>query len=177
MENKTIGDIYAANDQIRGKFKSIIANVTEEQARTLPEGEKWTFAEFVEHIGIVENEMIKACAKLLEKAQADNKSSDGSLVISDNFLEKSVRTRAEKLEAPERVRPTGTPTVAQSVVVLDTNRKKLNELRPLFEQFDGSEHTFPHPYFGGLTAHEWLVLIGGHEARHLAKIEKYVEML
>ena len=177
METKTIGDVYAANDQIRGKLKLLIANVTEEQAQKLPEGEKWTFAQFVEHIGIVENGMIQICTKLLEKAQADDKSSDGSLKISDNFLEKSIHARAAKLEAPERVRPTGTATVSQSVTVLDANREKLNELRPLFEQFDGSEHTFPHPFFGGLTAHEWLVLIGGHEARHLAKIEKYVAAL
>jgi hypothetical protein len=37
--------------------------------------------------------------------------------------------------------------------------------------FDGDTHKFPHPYFGPLSAVEWLVLLGGHEARHLQQIK------
>ena len=33
-------------------------------------------------------------------------------------------------------------------------------------------HKFPHPFFGELSATEWLVLLGGHEARHTAQIER-----
>jgi len=41
----------------------------------------------------------------------------------------------------------------------------------LFETNDGNQNKFPHPYFGDLSAIEWLVLIGGHEVRHLRQIK------
>jgi hypothetical protein len=53
---------------------------------------------------------------------------------------------------------------------MDENRTRLAELRPLFDSVDCSGHTFPHPAFGDLTAHDWLALLGGHETRHIAQI-------
>ena len=57
---------------------------------------------------------------------------------------------------------------------MENSRERLNELRPLFEEFDGDTAKFPHPYFGDLSAVEWLVLLGGHEERHLKQIQTNV---
>ncbi len=174
MENMTIADIYAANDQIRQTLKSMVAGVSEEQASVTPEGEKWTLAHFVEHIGIVEGGVVQICSKLLAAARADNKSADGTLKLSDNFKSKSAEIVNVKLEAPDRVKPGGTQTLAESLAKLDENRAALNQLRPLFESFDADTHKFPHPFLGEMTAHEWLLMIGRHEARHLEQLKKFV---
>ena len=55
---------------------------------------------------------------------------------------------------------------------LDETRKSLEDLRPMFESVECSEFKFPHPFFGDLTAHEWLALVGGHELRHTQQIER-----
>jgi hypothetical protein len=55
---------------------------------------------------------------------------------------------------------------------MEESRNRLNELRPLFESVECSDQKFPHPAFGELTAHEWLALVGGHEARHIAQIKR-----
>jgi hypothetical protein len=55
MNNQTIGDIYATNDKIREKTKRLVASLTDRQTSDLPEGEKWTIAEIVEHIAIVQD--------------------------------------------------------------------------------------------------------------------------
>ncbi len=177
MENMTIADIYAANDQIRQNLKSMVGNISETQAQILPEGEKWTLAQFVEHIGIVEGGMSQICGKLLAAAQSENKASDGSLKLSDEFKSKAAEIINLKLEAPERVLPSGAHTLAQSLAKLDENRAALNEMRPLFESLDGTEHKFPHPFLGNLTAHEWLLMIGRHESRHTEQLKKYLEKL
>ncbi len=59
MNNQTIGDIYANNDKLRDKTKKLVASLTDEQTAVLPEGEKWTIAEIVEHIAIVQDGMTK----------------------------------------------------------------------------------------------------------------------
>ncbi len=174
MNNQTIGDIYAKNDKIRENTKQIVAALSDEQTVSLPDGEKWTIAEIVEHIAIVQDGMTKISAKLLTKAQAAGKSSDGAARLSENFAAKAAEAATLKFEAPDRVRPTGNQTIKESLQKMDEAREELEKLRPLFESVECSDYKFPHPFMGDLTAHEWLALIGGHEARHLKQIKNRV---
>lgn len=172
MNNQTIADIYAANDNVRAKLKETILNLSGEQLTFLPEGEKWTIAHIVEHIAIVEDGMSKISAKLLAKAESAGKKATGVAVLTENFAKKASEARALKLEAPDRVHPTGNQSIDESLAKMEENRRTLEKLRPLFETVECSDYKFPHPFMGDLSAHEWLVLVGGHEARHLAQIER-----
>ena len=73
MNYQTISDIYEANDRVRAKLKAVVSGVTDEQASTLPDGEKWTIREFVEHIAIVDEGMMRICAKMLNAARENGK--------------------------------------------------------------------------------------------------------
>ena len=171
MNNQTISDIYANNDKIHEKTKQFVASLSDEQTAAMPEDEKWTIAEIVEHIAIVQDGMTKISAKLLTQAKAAGKTSDGTARLSENFATKAAEAQQLKFEAPDRVRPTGTQTIAESLTKMEETRRALEDLRPLFESVECSDFKFPHPFMGDLTAHEWLALIGGHEARHLKQIE------
>lgn len=172
MKYQTIEEVYAANDKIRAKFLEIVGNISDERANALPDGEKWTIAQIVEHVAIVEEGMSKISYKLLNDAKENGKNWDGSINLSENFAEAARAATRQKIEAPERVQPSGNASIADSVKKLEENRRKLYELKPLFETVDCSENKFPHPAFGDLTAHEWLALVGGHEFRHLEQIKK-----
>ena len=171
MNYQNISEIYEANDKIRARLKETVSNLTDEQANFLPEGEKWTAANIVEHLAMVDQGMTQICAKLLSKAQAESGKAGGEAKISEEFLQKLVHGREQKFNAPERVHPSGQISIAESLSKMNENRQRLEELRPLFETVECSEFKFPHPAFGDLTAHEWLALLGGHEARHLKQIE------
>ncbi len=174
MNYKTIADVYEANDRIREKLKTIVSELTEEQANFLPEGEKWHIASVMEHLATVEEGMTKISAKLLSKAETDGKTSDGTIRLSENFVEsiKKADEEDQKFVAPERVHPQGQQTVAESLKKMETNREYLNNLRSKFEEIDGTEYAFPHPAFGNLTAQDWLALIGVHEIRHTNQIKR-----
>lgn len=175
MNYQTISEIYEANDKIREKLKNVVANLTDEQVNTLPDGEKWTIAEFVEHISIVDEGIMRISAKLLNEAKANGKTSDGTAKFSVEFVQKISAGRDSKFEAPERVHPTGTKTIAESLAKMDENRQKLEDLRSLFDSVECSDVKFPHPAFGDMSAHEWLALLGGHEVRHIKQIENLLE--
>lgn len=177
MNYQTISDIYEANDRVRAKLKATVANLPEDVAGALPEGEKWTVKDFVEHIAIVDEGIMRISAKLLNAAKENGKQSDGAARISEDFVQKAAGARDVKLEAPERVRPTGTKSITESLAKMDETRQKLEELKPLFESVECSDFKFPHPAFGDMTAHDWLALIGGHEARHLKHIERVLEKI
>lgn len=174
MKNQTIADIYQTNDKIHEKLKQTIADLNDKQLTFLPDGEKWTVTQIVEHIAIVKDGMTKISAKLLAQGQAEGKSSNGNAILTENFIQKAGESRRLKFEAPERIHPTGNLTVEQSLAKMNEDNEKLEQLRPLFETVECSNHKFPHPFMGDLSAHEWLALIGGHEARHTAQIERIV---
>lgn len=171
MNYQTISEIYGANDQIREKLKLTVGSLSGEQAETLPDGEKWTIREFVEHIAIVDGGITQISAKLLNEAKENGKTADGAAKFSDDFAGKLAAGRDAKFEAPERVKPTGTKSIAESLAKMEETRKTLEELKPLFDSVECADVKFPHPAFGDLSAHEWLALKGGHEMRHIKQIE------
>ncbi len=175
MNYQTISEIYDANDQIRVQLKATVANLDDAQANALPDGEKWTIAGFVEHIAMVDEGIMRISAKLLNEAKANGKASDGAAKFSVDFGQKMAAGRGAKFEAPERVQPSGTKTIAESLAKMEETRRALEELRPLFESVECADVKFPHPAFGDLSAHEWLVLLGGHELRHIKQIETRLE--
>ncbi len=170
-----IKEIYENNDKIREKTKQLVAELTDEQTAFLPENEKWTIAHIIEHIAIVQDGMAKISAKLLTQAQAAGKSADGAARLSENFVQKAAEAKTLKFQAPDRVHPTGNQTIEDSLKKMDETRVELEKLRPLFESVECSDFKFSHPFMGELTAHEWLTLVGGHEARHLRQIENMLE--
>ena len=172
MQQKTIAEIYAANDRVRSELKKTIAGLTHEQASILPKGENWTIANILEHISIVGDGMGRICNKLLRKAEASGMRSKGSVTLSDGYLQRGAELASAKVEAPEMVRPTGDVSITAAMAKLDDNHSRLDELRPLFESVDSETYKFPHPFLGEMSAAEWLTMIGEHEARHLEQIKR-----
>lgn len=177
MNFQSIDEIYTANDEAREVLKALLGEISDEEAGRLADGERWTVAQIVEHIVTVNDGVFRICRKLLGKAKEAGTPASKTLNVSDAFLDRSVEVHQVKLQAPERVHPTGSVTVEESLAKLDENRRQMDELRPLFAEFDGDTAKFPHPYFGEISAVEWLIMAGGHEARHTNQIRNVLEKL
>jgi hypothetical protein len=177
MNYTTIEEIYNGNMKIRARLKEILGEIPDEKLSALPEGEKWTVAQIVEHISIVDESTLKICAKLLKKAQDAGRTTPRGVVISEHFLQKGAEIATIKVEAPSFVQPKGEQTLAESLAKLDATQSRADELRDLFMSVDGTEFKFPHPFFGEISAQEWLALKGGHEMRHIRQIEKLLEKI
>lgn len=177
MQFNSIADVYAANDHVRSNFRDILTDVSDDEAAAAVDDSKWTIAEIAEHVAIVNGGMARICSRLLSKAQAEGLTANGGIKLSDDFMNKSAEIAGMKVEAPEMVHPSGGRTIADSLKAIDEIASSLDELRPLFESVDSVTHKFPHPFFGDLSASEWLVLLGGHQARHAAQIQRILVQL
>jgi DinB superfamily len=177
MNYQSIEDIYTANDKIRENLKQVLSNVSDEQAGVLPEGETWSIANIAEHLSMVDFGMMRICAKLLNGAKDAGLSSNGEINVRSDIQEKFAGAKDIKVDAPETVQPRANQTIAESLAKMDESRRSLNELRTLFESVGCEGFTFPHPAFGDLNSNEWLVLLGGHEARHTAQIQRLLDKM
>lgn len=173
MNYESIADIYSANAKARENLYATLEGISESEATTQPDGEKWSIGHVVEHISMVETGVSMICSRMVEAAKADGKTSDGSFALSPQFLESVTRLVSgnTKVEAPDRVQPTGEVAIQDSLAKLTAATATLETLRSDLESTDVTGHTFPHPYFGALTATEWLVITGLHERRHTGQIE------
>ncbi len=177
MKFDTIADIYSANRSVRERLAGVLSTVKPDEAVARPEGETWSIEQIVEHLTMVEFGTARICTKLVNEAKQSGKLSNGRIELSALFAERSAQVSTQRLEAPDRVYPTGKVTIPESFERMDANKKLFDDMRPDLERYDLSQHKFAHPYFGDITAAEWLVLLGGHELRHTKQIEKLLETL
>lgn len=172
MNYNSVGEIFEAIDKTDDKLKQRISNLTEEQVNSRANGEGWSVAEIVEHIGVVKGGVVQITAKLLAQAESEGIKSDGNFAAPMSFVERTAAVREQKLSAPERVHPQGNQTIAESLAKLDESHRALAAFRPRIETVDSSNAKFPHPFFGDLNLYEWLAIAGLHELRHLQQIER-----
>ena|SRR5436190_2670786 len=172
MRYETFADIYSAGLKVRAALAETLSGISPAEATLLPDGEKWTIGQIVEHLSMVDSGISRICAKLLGEAKGIGKPSDGILKLSPDFLEKAAVVADVKVEAPERVQPTGNVSVADALGKMTANRPAIETLRADLEKYDLSGPKFPHPYFGDITAAEWLVVAVGHEHRHTKQIQR-----
>jgi hypothetical protein len=177
MKYESIADIFSANKKIREGLEIVLGGVSPEEAGRKPEDGSWSIQQIVEHVALVAGGTARICSKLVDGARADNKASDGRFSLSDEFNHHSEMAAAAKIEAPERVQPTGTVTLAESIQKLAETEGAIEPLKSDMERLDLTGHTFPHPFFGDLTAAEWLVVAGGHEMRHTLQIQRVLEQI
>jgi DinB family protein len=177
MDFSSVPEIYKHIDRTRARLLSAVEGLSEEQQGFRPAPDRWSVAELVEHLSIVEGNVATLLDKLLSKAEASGagvaSAEDFDPVSIEEFVE---RTRGVKLEAPERIRPTGR-SFADSLARLRESRAALHALRPRVERADGRAIRFQHPAWGLLDLYQWILFVGAHEDRHLAQIEALKETM
>jgi uncharacterized damage-inducible protein DinB len=189
---QSIADIYAANEAVRRQLTERVEALSDAQQTSRPTEDCWTVTEIIEHLSIIEQNMVRLIGMLLNKAesaaatQASAPTGDASQAAADAAgarpfkpftLDDLVETiRDKKLTAPEQVRPGGRMALADALANLQSTRATIESFRPRLEAAaDLETATYPHPAFGELNAAQWLAFIGHHEARHLRQIESLLD--
>jgi uncharacterized damage-inducible protein DinB len=165
--NEIFDDIDKTRNQLNEKVSALDADA---QNFRLDET-SWSATQIIEHLAIVESGLVPLVHKLLKKAETDGVPSDGNLVPPISMVENAAKVADKKLEAPERIRPEGKATLAESLAKLEESHRAIHNLLPRITAVDARNTAFPHPFFGNLNLYEWLAFIGLHETRHLRQIE------
>lgn len=172
MAYQSLGEIFTSIDETRARLVERMGSLGAGQETTRADAEAWSVAEIVEHLSLVEKQIVKLTTLMLMKAESSGAqaSADGSIepLSFDHIIERSER---EKYQAPETARPSGSVSIADSLSVMRSTREALHGLRPRLEATDLATVSYPHPAFGALNPYQWLVMIGFHEDRHLRQID------
>ena len=152
----------------REGFLKSLDGLSEAQWRFKAAPDKWSIAEVAEHIAISEGTILGLITTQMLQAPPP-KPGEG---ISDQKLIAGVTDRSQKGQAPEMLRPVN-KWATRDALVKDFNAdrdKTIEWLKTTTENLRA--HAAPHPAFGPLDVHQWILLVAGHSARHTAQIEE-----
>jgi hypothetical protein len=156
----------------RAVLRQALEEAPPELRERRPAPDRWSVAEVLEHLAIVERQISKLLDRGLRTALASGPlpaGSDASPVLPTIDAQRLL-DRGRRLEAGERVRPSQGLTAAAAWLLLQETRASLQGVLLAGDGLRTDAITAPHPSLGALTFHQWFAFVGFHEARHAAQI-------
>jgi len=170
----SLAEILAAKTSALKNIEQCTLTLNREQATFRPADGGWSIQDILEHLSIVESQLVRLMTTLTDKAGAatgPNPPVHSFEVSLEPYLE---RSRAEKYVTREKFGPTGNVKAADSLKVLQGVQGELLNLRPRLQSVDPTLVRFPHWVFGPLDLAQWLAFVGVHEERHLGQIHAII---
>jgi len=149
----------------RDRLLEALQGLSDAQWNFKPSSERWSIAENMEHMAIVEGRVGEIIGKMGE-APADSADRDAKQV--DAFVIANVPDRSRRVQAPERLAPSGRWTGAGALEHFLQSRVQTEELLRSAPHLRG--HVIPHPILGPWDGYEWILGASGHCARHTSQI-------
>ena len=138
---------------------------SEEQFHYKPAADRWSIAEILEHITIIEY-AVHAIIGRMPQAPADAGDRNHSEI--EEFIVANVPLRTGKIVAPEAICPKGQWPPEESLQRFVDGRTKMLQLLAEAPALRG--HIVPHPILGDWDGYQWILAAAGHSARHTAQI-------
>ncbi len=152
--------------QTRDGVVAATKGLSEAQMKFKPAADRWSVAETLEHIALVEDLIFQNVTEKIMKAPPGAADRDTAKI--DAMVLAVIPDRSRKAQAPPPVVPTGRWTPAETLDHFLKSRAKtvaFLEATP-----DLREHVAESPLKQPMDAYQWLLFMGAHSERHTKQI-------
>lgn len=167
-----ITELLAYLDQQRAELRAAFDAVPPDRRDQSPAPDRWSAAQIVEHVAMVERRVAAVIASRVALAREVRLESDTSrdpVLPAMNLSQLTDRSRP--LKAPETAQPTGLGWMEAWAAL-----ERAGQLvRGAASDGDGlalGVLAAPHPVMGPMSIYEWIAFVGAHEGRHAAQIRE-----
>lgn len=171
-----IADIRTTLATDRASLRSAVDRVPAALRQQRPAPDRWSVAEVLEHLGLVEGRVVMFVGPLLQDAPTLGADSQTGATALDRT---TMRDRDNKIVAPAPIQPTGSVSAEDAWTTLQSTRVTLLAMLDVVEaeRRDLAQVSRPHPVLGPLDGYQWVAAIGGHEERHTLQIHEIADAL
>jgi hypothetical protein len=152
--------------RLRAEFEAIPLDRRDSR----PAPDRWSPAEVVHHVVIVEQRVIKRLQGLIEQARSLGPERDSSSLFKI-FDPDRPAVRGERFKTSELSEPRGTDA-SRVWSDFELTRRDLKDVIRTADGLAMGEVSAPHPALGPLSGYEWIAFAGSHAARHAAQIKE-----
>jgi len=163
-------------DTQRAALRAAVDQVPPELRDQRPEPGRWSVAEILEHLAVVEERLAQILKDQIAAVREGGFEPDRETSpILDSFNMALLLDRSNRIKASEASRPRGGLDADAAWAALEQADLGLREVVTSADGLDLTRSTLPHPAFGPLNLYHWIAFEGGHEARHAAQIREIAE--
>ena len=173
IQDPALEEIQLDMLRARAALQAAVEAVPESLRDTKPAPERWSVAEILEHIAIVNTRVAMMLTALAPTAPMLAAAATASATEFDFAL---IRDRSTSFMAPELVQPKGMGAAA-TWLALGQSWAAVDAALVASSGRDLTMITRPHPALGSLDGYQWFWAVGGHEDRHTAQIVELAETL
>jgi hypothetical protein len=171
-------DVFTKLDESQARLRAAVDAVPPPWRSTRPAPDRWSVAEILEHLALVETRLAGLLRRAVDTAmEAGLPPETGARVPLAAALVERMADRVNKRPAPETAIPSGTLDHQAAAAAAGTARAALRDALARADGLALNTVTIPHQVFGELNAYQWLELMAGHEHRHAAQIDELRQAL
>ena len=168
-----IAEVLEHLDRHRAALEHAFAEVPVALRDQRPAPDRWSVAEILDHLAIIEGRIAELLAQQIDAARAAGlgPERESSPVVPTIKMERLL-DRSRPITARDNSLPRTGCSAQASWKMLTEQREAL---RNTIRSADGlalGEIVVPHPVLGPINVYQWIVFVGGHEARHTAQIRE-----
>ena len=168
-----LSDVLSRLDSARATLRGAVDTIPATLQRTRPAPDRWSAAEVLEHLTLVERIFGGRIVKALDDARTAGLAGEAhGRSPLPGAIEQRMADRINKRQAPETAQPTGTVDVATGWATLESQHANLRAALTGCDGLALSQVTLDHPFFGTLTVYQWVELMAAHEGRHTEQIRE-----
>ena len=166
-------------DVHRREFLDSVASVPAKSRELRPGEARWSVAEVMEHVSLIEGRVAGLLAMRVAEARANGVGADPetSSVVASYANPAAVVDRTTRIVAPKPVVPTGTLDTTASTQALEKSRAALVSALHNANGVSLENLMQTHPVLGPLNLYHWIVAIALHDDRHAAQIREVGDSL
>jgi len=160
------------------RLRQAVEDVPRQRREVKPSSERWSVAEVIEHLSIVETRIERVFTKKLTEARAAGlgRELDASPVVGTIDMDRLL-DRTRRISSNEATLPTGTLDAERAWAAYLKARDTLCAAVLAADGLALGEVVHPHPVLGPINLYQWIAFVGGHEARHAAQILELRDLL
>jgi hypothetical protein len=169
LMNELTRRLLSEIDVHRAALHEAVQAVPEELRERKPSPDRWSVVEILEHLAITEQRITRLVVDAAANLEPGEPPATAELPVPTMAR---LLDRTARVEAPERVRPQGTVSAANAWQQLEESRAALRGAVESAEDRNLTAVQRPHPLLGNLDLYQWVISVGGHEARHTVQIRE-----
>ncbi len=147
-----------------------VEGLSGEQQVFRPGEDRWSVADCIEHIAVVEDFTLKSIQKALQGPERPDQHSETN--GKDAVILSRVPAREIRVKGPAPVMPTGRwPDFDELLRQFEATRERTLRFAAV-TQADLRSRDFPHPFLGPLDCYQWLLFLAAHCERHVRQLEE-----
>ena len=174
IQDYTLEVIQLGLLQDRAALRAAVEAIPESKRTVKPAPDRWSVAEILEHVAIVNS---RIAAMIVTLAPSAPMLAASAMASPTDLDREAFRDRTTQLTAPDPILPQGRFDAIGAWKLIERAWGDVDAALVAASGRDLTKISRPHPSLGALDGYQWLWAVGAHEERHTAQIVELAETL